>query len=29
MHFVDAKGILSADNGMNIYRGLYPWMHLL
>lgn len=21
MHFVDAKGILSADNGMNIYRG--------
>lgn len=21
MHFVDAKGILSADNGMNLYRG--------
>ena len=21
MHFVDAKGILSAKNGMNIYRG--------
>ena len=21
MHFVEAKGILSADNGMNIYRG--------
>ena len=21
MHFCDAKGILSADNGMNIYRG--------
>ena len=21
MHFVDAKGILSAENGMNIYRG--------
>lgn len=21
MHFVDAKGILSAQNGMNLYRG--------
>lgn len=21
MHFVDAKGILSAKNGMNLYRG--------
>ena len=21
MHFVDAKGILSAHNGMNLYRG--------
>ena len=25
MHFVEAKGILSSQNGMN----LYPWLYLL
>ena len=29
MHKVKAKGILSAANGMNIYRGCLTRMHLL